>query len=168
MTEENLKRGGRMLLLLAVQILVLNHIHIAGYITPLLIGYMLLCFRHGSSRVGLLLWGFLTGVLFDVFSNTAGMASAACTLLAMMQPGLLDLFTPRDSSEGFIPTMRGMGLGKYFLYALLSMSVLHTVFYALDAFTLRNGWLTLLSIVGSTLVATALSVCLEMLIRRKP
>lgn len=167
MTEENLKRGGRMLLLLAVQILVLNHIHIAGYITPLIIGYMLICFRQGSSRVGLLLWGFLTGFLFDVFSNTAGMASAACTLLAMMQPGLLDLFTPRDSSEGFIPTMRGMGLGKYFLYALLSMMVLHTAFYALDAFTLHNVWLTLLSIAGSTLVAAVLAVCLDMLLRKR-
>lgn len=166
MNDQTFLRMGRLALLLFTQIFFLNHIHIAGYITPLFIGYMLMCFPHGTSRIALLLWGFVTGVLFDTFSNTAGMGSAACTLLAMMQPSALKLLIPRDASEGFNPGLKSMGPGKYLVYALLCMLVLHTMFYLLDAFTMNNWLLTLASIGGSTLMATLLCLCAELFARR--
>ena len=162
-----MKRVGRLVILLAIQVFILNHIHIAGYITPLMIGYMLICFQNDISRIGLLVWGFLTGLTFDIFSGTAGMASAACTMLAMMQPSLLAAFAPHDAGEHFVPTIRTLGFGKYFAYAFLCMFVLHAVFYLLDAFTLHDWLLTLVSVGGGTLVATLLCVFTELLIRKK-
>jgi len=167
MNYQTLQRMGQLALLLVIQIIFLNRIHIAGYITPLLIGYMLISFPYGTSRIALLLWGFITGTLFDIFSNTAGMASAACTLLAMMQPKLLKILIPRDATEGFKPTIQNLGFGKYLVYALLTMLVLHTVFYTLDAFTLNDWQLTVLSIGGSTLLAALLCICAELFVRKQ-
>lgn len=155
----------RMIVLLAVQVLVLNNVHLLGYITPLLIGYMVVCFHTGTSRIAALLWGFVTGLVFDTFCNTAGMASSACTLMAMIQGPFLAMFVPRDATENFVPTYRSLGFWSYMAYVFVLMLVLHAVFYALDAFSLANWQLTLSAILGGTLLSTILVFFAELLVR---
>lgn len=157
----------RLLTLLFVQVLIFNHIHLFGYITPLMMGYMVVCFHRNTSRSIALLWGFVTGLLFDMFNNTAGMAASACTLMAMIQPVLLNMMAPRDSADNLIPSFSTLGFWNYTLYVLLLMSVQHTVFYLLDAFTLVDWPLTLFSIIGGSLVATLITIFFEMLVRTR-
>ena len=99
----------RLFILLLFQVLVFNHIHLLGYITPLVMGYMVVRMHRGTSRIAILVWGFVTGFLFDIFSNTAGMAAASCTLIAMIQPVLLEMQVPRDSAENLIPSFSTLG-----------------------------------------------------------
>jgi rod shape-determining protein MreD len=113
----------------------------------------------------MLLWGFFIGFLFDIFSNTAGMASASCTLIAMIQPSLLNIFIPRDAAEDFIPSIPTLGFWKYLLYVFLLMAILHGTFYLLDAFTLINWQLTLMAIAGGSVLTTILIIFIELLIR---
>lgn len=157
----------RLIILLAVQVLILNHLHLLGYATPLVIGYMLTCFRSGTSRIGLLLWGFVTGVLFDMFTNTSGIGAASCTLLAMIQPSLLQLFIPRDAPDEFEPTLANMGPGRFFSYILIAMFVLHAAFYFLDAFSLSDWLLTLVAIFGGSVLSAVIILFVELLTRRK-
>ena len=135
----------RLLILIVLQVLVFNNIHLFGYITPLVIGYMVVCFHRNTSHTEILIWGFVTGLLFDLFSNTAGMGAASCTLIAMIQPYWLNLLAPRDSADDFTPTITTMGFWNYILYVIQQMVVLHGCFYLLDAFTLSDWFLTLLS-----------------------
>lgn len=157
----------RLLVLLFFQVLVFNNIHLLGYITPLVFGYMIVCFHRGTSRMSMLLWGFITGLLFDMFSNTAGMASASCTLIAMMQPSLLRVLTPRDAPEDFTPSFTTLGFWSYLLYVFLLMLVLHGAFYLLDAFTLSNWLLTLQSTVYGATFATIIIIIIELLVRSR-
>lgn len=168
MNSTFLSRLFRLLTILCFQVLVFNNIHLMGYITPLVMGYMLVCFHRNTSRTGILLWGFVTGLIFDVFSNTAGMASAACTLVAMVQPVLLNMLAPRDAAEDFTPSFTTMGFWNYVLYVLLLMLILHGVFYLLDAFTLMEWHLTLFSIVGGSLLTTIIIIFIELLVRSNP
>ncbi|MBO4672881.1 MAG: rod shape-determining protein MreD [Bacteroidaceae bacterium] len=151
--------------MLFFQVLVCNHIHLLGYITPLIIGYMVVCFHRNTSRVSILLWGFSIGLLFDIFSNTAGMASASCTLIAMFQPMLLDIFTPHDAAEDFTPTFNTLGFWNYTFYVLLLMIMLNAAFYLLDAFTLNDWQLTIMSIMGSSVMTTLIIIGIELLVR---
>lgn len=160
-----LQRLFRLFVLLVFQVLIFNQVHLLGYITPLVIGYMVVCFHRGTSRVDILLWGFIIGLIDDVFSNTAGMASASCTLIAMIQPSLLKIFTPRDAAENFTPTFQTLGFWSYVLYVLILMAVLHGTFYLLDAFTLVNWQLTLLSIAGGSVLSTLLIIFIELFVR---
>lgn len=155
----------RLCVLLFFQVLVCNHIHLLGYITPLVIGYMVVCFHRNTSRVGILLWGFTIGLLFDIFSNTAGMASAACTLIAMFQPMLLEMFMPHDAAEDFTPTFNTLGFWNYTFYVLLLMLMLNGAFYLLDAFTLNDWPLTALSIMGSSVMTTLIIIGIELFVR---
>ena len=162
-----LQRLTRLFVLLLFQVLVFNQVHVLGYITPLMMGYMIVCFHQGTSRSSILLWGFVTGLLFDIFSNTAGMASASCTLIAMLQPSLLTAFIPRDATEEFTPSLYTLGFWKYLLYVLILMLILHGAFYLLDAFTLANWQLTFLSIGGGAVLATFLIFFIELLVRSR-
>ncbi|MBP5375785.1 MAG: rod shape-determining protein MreD [Bacteroidaceae bacterium] len=164
MNSNVLMRIGRLFILLLLQVLVFNHIHLFGYITPLVIGYMVVCFHRGSSRVEILIWAFAIGLLFDIFSNTAGMAAAACTLIAMIQPLLLNRMAPRDAEEGFIPSFTTLKFWNYTFYVFLLMLVLHGCFYLLDAFTLMDWQLTLVSIGGSSVFATLIIICIELIV----
>ena len=86
-----------MLLILFVQIVICNNIPSFGYAPPVLLAYLTMKFHRGSSRESLLIWGFVIGLIFDIFSNTMGKGMAACTLLGMLQPYLLNLFSPTES-----------------------------------------------------------------------
>ena len=70
-----LTRVLRLLILIVLQVLVFNNIHLFGYITPLVIGYMVVCFHRNTFPTEILIWGFVTGLIFDIFSNTAGMGT---------------------------------------------------------------------------------------------
>ena len=59
-----------MLLLVAFQVLVLNHLQLFGYGTPLIFVVLLLYMPMGTTKAGILLWGFCTGLLVDIFTNT--------------------------------------------------------------------------------------------------
>lgn len=167
MGYSTLLRIARMAILLIVQLAILNQLHLFGYATPLLIGYMIICFDTNTSRLTALLWGFAIGIIFDIFSNTVGIGAASCTLLAFVQPYLLKLFMPRDVIDQFKPTIQTLSLQKYIFYTLSCMGVLHFCFYLLQAFTMAGLWLTIGAMVGGTLLASLLVVCVEFIIHTK-
>ncbi len=72
--------------LVVMQVLILNKIHVLGFITPFLYIYFLLKLPTGTSRNLLLLLGFTLGIVIDMFSNTPGMNAAACVFLAFVRP----------------------------------------------------------------------------------
>ncbi|MBP3213622.1 MAG: rod shape-determining protein MreD [Bacteroidaceae bacterium] len=167
MSSIYLSRLFRLLILLFFQVLVFNHIHLLGYITPLVMGYMIVCFRRNASRISILIWGFITGLLFDIFSNTAGMASASCTLIAMVQPLILNMLSPRDAADDFKPSYLTLGFWNYTFYTFLLMLILHGTFYLLDAFTLADWLLTCTAILGSSVLTTILIIFIELLVHSR-
>ena len=167
MKRDTYIRFGRMVLLLAVQLLILNHLHLFGYATPLLIGYMVLCLETGVSRLSHLFWGFGIGLLYDIFSNTMGMGAASCTLLAMVKPSVVKLFIPRETVDSFKPTLKNMGMSRYIWYSLSCMGLLHFSFYFLEPFSLSDLLLTVGAMIGGTVLATLITVCAEYFVRTR-
>lgn len=165
MNSPFLTRIARFFILLFLQVFVFNHIHLFGYATPLAIGYMVVCMQRETSRTSILLWGFITGLVYDLFSNTPGMASASCTLAAMVQPMLLNIFKPHDAAENFTPSITILGFSSYTLYAFMLLFIMHAAFYLLDACTLINWPLTLLAMISGAALSTAIAVGIELLVR---
>ena len=92
-------------MLIALQVLVFNHIHIAGYATPLPCVYFLLILPSDTPRSALLMWGFALGFIVDTFTNTPGMAAAALTFIGFIRPALLHFFSPRDKEDNaYLPS----------------------------------------------------------------
>ena len=107
------------------------------------------------------------GLLHDMFANTAGIAAAACTLTAMIQPSILGMFLPRDAANDFAPTYRSLGFSSYMSYTTLICLVINTVYVALSTFSLYNWQTTVIAIVGSTALTTAIIMLVDAIVHTR-
>lgn len=110
MSIDLVKRLATFVVLVLVQGLVFNHIHLFNCATPLLYIIMVLHFRRNHPKWAVLLWCFMMGLCVDVFANTPGVAAASMTAVGLLQPYLFELFVPRDSADDLEPSMRSIGL----------------------------------------------------------
>ncbi len=166
MSIDLMKRFATFVVLVLVQGLVFNHIHLFHCATPLLYIIMVLHFRRNHPRWAVLLWSFMLGLCIDVFANTPGIAAASMTLVGLIQPYLFELFVPRDSADDLEPSMQTIGVGSYVLYTLVIVLIYSLVFFTLETFNFFNWMQWLLCIGGSTAITFVLVMALEC-VRRK-
>ena len=157
MSIDLIKQFAVFIILLLVQGLVFNHIHLFGCATPLLGIILVLHFRRNQPRWSALLWSFCLGIGLDVFANTPGVTAATMTLLGFIQPYLFELFVPRDSAEDLEPSPRTIGLNSFFLYTLILVVLYCLLYFTLESFNFFN-WLLWLECVGASALLTVLLV----------
>lgn len=161
MSIEQVKRIALFVVLVLVQGLVLNHIHLFDCATPMLYVIMALHFRRNHPRWAILLWCFALGLCIDVFANTPGVASASMTVLGLVQPYLFELFVPRDSAEDLEPSMHTIGVTSFFWYTFTMVLLYCLMFFTLETFNFFN-WLQWLEcIFGSTVLTFVLVMVIE-------
>jgi hypothetical protein len=103
----------------------------------------------------------MLGLLIDCFTNTPGLASSSLTLIAALQPYVLELFAPRDSDENFVPSVKELGPVKYSLYVFILVFLFCLVFYTLEIFSFINWLQWVLCVTGSTLITLLLIAAFE-------
>ena len=140
-----------------LQVMVLSHIQLFGFATPMLCVYFVMLFRRHYPRWALLLWSFLMGVVVDSFSNTPGVASASMTLVSMIQPPLLEAFMQRESDENLKPSLRSLGLANYLFYSSILIFVFVASLFTLETFSFFN-WTEWLESIGGSFVFTLIMV----------
>lgn len=161
MSIDLVKRIILFLVLVLVQGLVLNHIHLFDCATPLLYVILVLHFRRNQPRWSALLWSFFLGLCVDIFANTPGVASASMTLIGLVQPYLFELFVPRDSADDLEPSPRAIGVTAYFWYTFLLVFLYCLLFFTFETFNFFNWLQWLLCVAGSTAITMALVMVLE-------
>ncbi len=155
MTIDSLKNIGWFLALVLLQAMIMNHICILGYAKPLIYVYLILVIGNTTSRLALLLWGFCLGLAVDIFSNTLGLNAAATTFLAFVRPGLLNLFVTHESSDNTVyPGIQSFGIGKFFRYVLIAVSIHHLLLFTLESFSFFDWFYLLVATVSSALLTT--------------
>lgn len=148
--------------LLLLQVLVFNHIHLLGYATPLMVVYYLVLTPNDEDRSLLLLQCFLLGLAMDISTNTPGMAAAALTFSGLIAPRLLSLIaTPDRPDDTFTPSVREMGWSAFMFYAFTVTLVFVASYYLIAWFTFAQMHGLLLNIVGSTLLTLLLIAIFE-------
>ncbi|MCK9160622.1 MAG: rod shape-determining protein MreD [Bacteroidaceae bacterium] len=151
--------------LVLLQVLILNHVLIAGYATPLLYVYFILKLDSGISRYSLLMLAFLLGIVIDIFSNTPGLNATAAVFLAFLRPSILRLFTPRDILGDFVPSFRSMGIWPFLKFAIASVLVLTTILIVMEFFSFVNPLSILIRIASCSLLTLFCIVGVESLRR---
>ena len=152
MTTDSLKRIALFLVFVLAQALVLGGIHLFNCATPLLYVYFVMMFPRNYPKWALLLWSFTMGLLIDVLFNTPGLAAASLTLIAAIQPYLLEAFTTQDSAENLEPTLKTLGWEKYTTYAVMTVLIFCIVIYSLEMFSFFNLLHWAMCVIGSTLI----------------
>ncbi len=128
----------QMLGLVSLQVLVMNHIHLLGYATPLVYVVFLLYFPLNTSRVEILLWSFALGLIVDIFSNTPGIASSAMTLAGMVRPPLLSAIVSKDVADNMSPNYHTLGWWTHARFILILVLIHHITYFALESFSFFN------------------------------
>ena len=153
MFQTILSRVGWFLLLLLLQVLVFNHIHIMGYATPMPYVYFLLILPSDTPRWLYVFLGFLLGLLIDLFGNTPGITAATMTAIGLVTP--------------LLPSMRTMERWPFVRYVLTAVLLQCIIFFTIEAFSFFNWAVLLINIAGSTVLTTLFCIALE-LVRKKP
>lgn len=131
---------GRIILsivLLLGQALLFNHIRFEGYGLPMVCVYVIVIRSLGTSRIELLLWAFVMGVLQDMFAGTPGQNAASLTLVALVQPWVLKMCASGDFLSDELapaPSARSLGWRTFAGYAFVLVLIQQAVVYLLDYF----------------------------------
>jgi len=112
-----------MLLFVLLQGLVFSHIGLWGVATPYIYIYFILTLPTDVGRNKLLLWGFFTGLLLDMISNTPGIYTSATLLLCFVRPGLLKLCTTFEEVDAYVPSAKNMGSSSFLQYLIFSVAI---------------------------------------------
>lgn len=150
-----------MVVLLATQMLVLNHIHLFGYATPLIIIYFLLLFPLGTSRWSIMLWGFVCGLLADMVTLTPGVGAGAMTLAAFIQPQLLLAMRPKEAAEDMQASFHTMGFWSYARYCSILTFIFCLAYFLLQVFSFFHIVHLAISFIGSWLLSFVLCIAVE-------
>ncbi len=167
MIVTELKRLLYVLLLVALQVLIMRHIHLWGYAPPLLTPLMLVFLPMNISRSETLLWAFFTGLLVDIFYNTPGVGSGAMTMAALIQPSLLNHMAPKDVPEDMEPTFRTMGTWNHFRYVMLIFIIHHAIYFMLESFSFFHFTELCISMLSSLMMSMLFAVSIEHLRNKK-
>lgn len=150
-----------LILLVLVQGLLLNHIHLFGYATPLLAVYFILRFPRNNPKWANLLWSFTLGIGIDMFGNTPGLNTTSLTFIGMLQPYVLSIFLNRESAEDLKPSPSTLGWNKFLLYATILTLTYTFLLFTFEAFNFFNPIPWALSIVGSFILTIILIAATE-------
>lgn len=155
------------ILLVLIQALVLNHMHISQFATPLLYIYFILKFNSDTNVKSSMTWSFALGLAIDILSNTPGLNASASVLTAFLRPWLLRTLATRDMSENFEPGIRIMGFSSFFRYTFVMILLHATAVNVIDAFSFVNFYTVLLQILGDTLLTLTCVLCIDSVRRDK-
>lgn len=154
-------------LLLLAQVLVFSQIHLFGYATAVIFTIFLLKLPRHTTKNELMVWGFLFGIITDMFCNTPGIHSAAATAMAFFRNPILSAFTHKGLPEDFIPGVKSMKWGGYIVYAAICISIFYTLLFTLELFAIRYLATLIISTIGSTLLTMLFIVVAEFFTPKK-
>jgi rod shape-determining protein MreD len=141
----------RLIGLVLLQVLILNHIRIGGYINPYVYPLFVLLLPFSTPGWLLLLAGFTTGLLVDFFMATPGLHAGATLFLAFMRPSVVRLVTgTKEPENANIPNLSSMGGRWFFAYSITLISLHHLFLFVLESFSFIQ--------LGSTILRVLLSI----------
>ena len=143
-----LKYFFRFVVIMAVQLLLFEHLNLGTYLYPM--PYML--------------WGFAFGMGLDVLSTgITGLHTASLVMLGALRNGMIKLIAVKgDFDDLSVPGFRSFGFARFTLFVLMSVALHHLVYFNLESFSFYLFWQTLARLVSSLI----LNVFLILLFKR--
>jgi rod shape-determining protein MreD len=123
----------RFILLLAVQIIIFNNMNFLGYISPYPYILFIILYPVNGNKSGLLVASFFLGIIMDMFSNSGGIHTTACVILAYYRPYLFK-FSFGLSYEYQTVKLNDVVTPERFSFILLSVLIHHFILFTLEAF----------------------------------
>ena len=125
------------LLGLALQVLLFNHMSLAGGIALSYL-YMLVRMPVEWNRMVQIGIGFFVGLTVDVFCNTPGLHALVCTTTMWLRLPMLHMFIVADDIKSGCPTYHRLGFSIFSRFLAVLLLIHCVLLYTVEAFTLFN------------------------------
>ncbi len=155
----------RFLLLLLVQIIIFNNMNLLGYISPFPYILFIILYPVNGNKYGLLMASFFLGLFLDIFSNSGGIHTTACIVLAYYRPYIFK-FSFGVSYEYQTVKLNDVLTPERFSFLLLAVLIHHITLFILETFQISFFFDTLLRILLSS--AFTLLICIILIYLTKP
>ena len=141
----------RFVVLVLLQVLVINHIRLGGYVHPYIYLIFIMLLPFSTPKWQLLILGFALGLTIDLFTGTPGLHAGATTLMAFCRPSIIKLVSGNQKFENITePNLGQLGGIWFFRYALCMVLIHHFALFFLESFSF--------SLMGQVLLRIFLSV----------
>jgi rod shape-determining protein MreD len=154
----------RFFLLLAAQLIIFNNINLFGYINPFPYILFVILFPVNGNKQLLIISSFL-GITMDLFSNSGGVHTTACLILAYARPSIFK-FSFGVSYEYQTIKINDSLTSERFSFLLVSVVIHHFTLFILEVFQLSFLWDILLRTIIGTLFT--LLICILLIYIFKP
>ncbi len=122
-------------LLTFFQITLFNKVDLFGYANPYIYILFILILPIHINRLLLILLGFISGSIIDVFANSMGVHAASATLIAFLRPFIIkQISTKQDLETKYSPTVHEMKWRWFILYSFILTFIHHTLLYVMESF----------------------------------
>jgi hypothetical protein len=160
----------RLVIFILIQHFVLNKIpHLHRFITPYIYYLFILWLPFSMSRLGLLVTGFVLGMILDFFMMTPGLHAAACVLIAYVRPFVIGVLAPKESSEFNYrePSPKAMQWTPYMVYVLILTLLHHGYLVFLEWMSFGTFLDFVIKVVATTGISMLLVFTVELLFPRR-
>lgn len=141
----------RFVVLVLLQVLVINHIRLGGYVHPYIYMIFIMLLPFSTPKWQLLVLGFALGLTVDLFTGTLGLHAGATTLMAFCRPSIIKLVSGNQKFENITePNLGQLGDIWFFRYALCMVFIHHLALFFLESFSFR--------LIGQVMLRILLSV----------
>lgn len=154
----------RFFILLIIQIIVFNNINLFGFISPFPYVLFIILYPVNGNKSGLLIASFFLGIILDMFSNSGGIHTAACIILAYFRPAIFK-FAFGVSYEYQTIKLNDSLTPERFSFLLVSVLLHHAILFVLEAFQFSLIWDILVRTVLSSIITIIICIILIYLIK---
>lgn len=137
--------------LILLQVLVIDNIRLGFYVHPYVYVLFIFLLPFNIQKWQLLILGFFTGLIVDLFNGTPGLNAAATVFMSFIRPYVISSMTRRkDINANDEPSLNNMGISWFIVYTLILLISHNFILFLLEAFSIK--------LLGTILIQTLLSV----------
>ena len=151
-----------------VQVLIINNVSLSGFVVPYIYLLFLFMLPTQTGRLPMLLIGFVTGFIMDLFSNLLGFHTFACTAIMFFRILFADRILVRnDHVDIDTPSIYTVSVRQFIFYIAILLALFYLIFFALELFEAHGMGRVLLSTICSTIVTGSIMLLIQVLFLHK-
>ena len=147
--------------LVLAQVVLFNHLQLAYVINVFPYIFVVLAFPNRMSLIARTIVGFLLGFAIDLLCGISGIHAVATTLMAYLQPVILQLIALPEHTDRGMPSLNVMH-GKFVTYAAIIIVLHNLLLFGLETFDITLWYWVLLK----TLVSSVITLLIVLLFDR--
>lgn len=154
-----LSNGFRFIGLVLLQVLILNHINLFGYLNPLVYIAWVFLFPIRKNKSLFLIASFLLGLSIDFFSDSGGINAAATLFIAFFRLSILKAVLRKSDFDYLLFNLRSLSIDKIFLYIATLTIMHHFIVFSLEYFSFN----AFINVLKSTFFTSIFTIILSIL-----